>query len=57
MNWNLNTNVRELARSDPVRLIATDTISEALLRLRGEAIGERILYFYVTDADGTGFSG
>lgn len=43
MNWNLNTNVRELARSDPVRLIATDTISEALLRLRGEAIGERIL--------------
>lgn len=49
---NLATTVQELARPDPVRLIATDTIPEALVRLRGEAIGERILYFYVTDSAG-----
>jgi magnesium transporter len=44
--------VRELARPDFVRLFETETISEALLRLRRERIGERIIYFYVTDDAG-----
>src|SRR5207247_4574442 len=49
---NLNTTVREIARPDPVRLLETETISQALTRLRHEEIGERIIYFYVTDHDG-----
>ncbi len=35
-----------------VRLLETETISEALTRLRAEQVGERIVYFYVTDAGG-----
>src|SRR5713101_2249410 len=49
---NLNTAVREIARNDPVRLLETETISQALTRLRHEGIGERIIYFYVTGNDG-----
>jgi len=44
--------VRELARPDFVRLFETETTSEALSRLRRERIGERIIYFYVTDDAG-----
>jgi magnesium transporter len=35
-----------------VRLLATETVSQALRRLRQEDVGERIVYFYVTGADG-----
>ena len=45
----LNTPIRDVARSDVVRLLERETISEALSRLRGEQVGERIVYFYVTD--------
>jgi magnesium transporter len=48
----LNTPVRDVARPDPVRLLAAETVAQALARLRGEAIGERIVYFYVTDEEG-----
>lgn len=48
----LNTPVRDMARPDVVRLLETETISEALSRLRGEQVGERIVYFYVTDDTG-----
>ncbi|MBS1859895.1 MAG: magnesium transporter [Acidobacteria bacterium] len=48
----LNTPVRDVARPDPVRLLEGETVAEALARLRGEAIGERIVYFYVTNAAG-----
>jgi magnesium transporter len=41
-----------MARPDVVRLLETETISEALSRLRGEQVGERIIYFYVTDENG-----
>lgn len=41
-----------MARPDVVRLLETETISEALSRLRGEQVGERIVYFYVTDSTG-----
>lgn len=49
----LSTPVREMARPDAVRLLETETVSEALSRLRGETVGERIIYFYVTDREGT----
>ncbi len=48
----LNTPVRELARPDAVRLLQTETVAEALSRLRHETIGERIVYFYVVDNAG-----
>jgi magnesium transporter len=48
----LNTPVREVARRDPVRLLESETVAEALARLREEQIGERIIYFYVTDNAG-----
>jgi magnesium transporter len=41
-----------MARPDVVRLLETETIGEALSRLRGEEVGERIVYFYVTDGTG-----
>jgi len=41
-----------MARPDPVRLLANETISEALARLRGGSLGERIVYFYITDDGG-----
>jgi magnesium transporter len=47
-----NTPVREIARPDAVRLLETETVGQALERLRTESIGERIVYFYVTDAGG-----
>ena len=48
----LLTPVREIARLDFVRLLAAETVAEALARLREEKVGERIVYFYVTDEDG-----
>ncbi len=48
----LDTPVREVARPDPVALRETETIAEALARLRREPVGERIVYFYVTDEAG-----
>jgi magnesium transporter len=48
----LNAPVRELARLDPVRLREEETVAQALSRLREEPVGERIVYFYVTDAEG-----
>jgi magnesium transporter len=48
----LDSSVGESARRDPVRLLETETVSQALRRLRQEDVGERIIYFYVTDADG-----
>ena len=49
---NLDSPVREAARRDPVRLLETETVAQALVRLRSEQIGERIVYFYVTGGDG-----
>ena len=49
---NLTTPLRDVARRDPVRLLDTEIVGEALRRLRGENIGERIVYFYVTGPDG-----
>src|SRR5215471_13171247 len=49
---NLSTPLRDVARRDPVRLLDTEIVGEALRRLRGENIGERIVYFYVTNPDG-----
>jgi magnesium transporter len=48
----LSTPIKAVARPDPVRLLANETISEALSRLRGGSLGERIVYFYITDDDG-----
>ena len=48
----LNTPVKAIARPDPVRLLANETIAEALSRLRGGSLGERIVYFYITDDGG-----
>jgi len=45
----LSTPVRRLARSDFVALQQAETIGEALQRLRGQSIGERVVYFYVID--------
>src|SRR5437867_4223402 len=45
----LNSPVRQLSRPDPVRLL---TIAQALSRLRSGSIGERIIYFYITDEGG-----
>lgn len=41
-----------MARPDPVRLTEHETVGQALARLRGGNIGERVVYFYVTDAAG-----
>jgi len=48
----LNQPVRELARTDAARLYETETVAGSLARLRSERIGERIIYFYVTDGAG-----
>lgn len=45
----LSTPVRALARSDYVALQQAETIGEALERLRGQVVGERVIYFYVID--------
>jgi len=41
-----------VAREDFVRLWEDETVEEALTRLRSEKLGERIVYFYVTDPQG-----
>src|SRR5207249_7550866 len=48
----LDSPLRENARRDPVRLLESETVSQSLRRLRQEDVGERIVYFYVTNADG-----
>ena len=40
-------------RRDITPLLAEQTVGEALEFLRSQALGERIVYFYVVDADGT----
>jgi magnesium transporter len=45
-----STPVWQLARRDPVRLLDSETVGEALERLRGEELSGRIIYFYVVDA-------
>jgi len=52
MRIDLNAAVGDVARNDPVRLLENETIAEALSRLRGEVVGERIVYFYITDTEG-----
>ncbi len=47
----LSTPVRTLARSDFVALQQAETIGEALERLRGQIVGERVIYFYVIDEE------
>lgn len=41
-----------IARKDFVRLWEDETVESALSRLRSEELGERIIYFYVTDPQG-----
>ncbi len=48
----LGSPVRDLERTEAVRLLETETVAQAMRRLRGEPIGERIVYFYVTAPDG-----
>ncbi len=44
--------VQDVARRDVVVLAQNETIAAALVRLRGVGLGERIIYFYVTDNEG-----
>jgi magnesium transporter len=46
----LDSPVGQIARPDFVRLFTDETVSQALERLRHERLGERIIYFYVTDS-------
>jgi magnesium transporter len=49
----LDTAVSEVARKDFVQLFEHESVEESMLRLRSRAnLGERIIYFYVTDQDG-----
>ena len=41
--------MREIVSPIPVRLFQNETMADALDRLRGGTVGERIVYFYVTD--------
>ena len=41
-----------LLRRDLTPLLPDQTVTEALAFLRGQALGERIVYFYVVDAAG-----
>jgi magnesium transporter len=41
-----------VGRTEPVRLLESETVFQAMARMRGESIGERIIYFYVTTPDG-----
>jgi len=43
----------DLLRRDVTPLLLRQTVGDALASLRGQALGERIVYFYVIDADGT----
>ena len=46
-----NSSVAEHARKDFPLLDARMTVAEALDRIRREGIGERVIYFFATDAD------
>jgi magnesium transporter len=48
----LESPVGAVARPDFVRLYASESAGESLRRLRHERLGERIIYFYVTDTGG-----
>ena len=48
----LDAPVRDVARTDFVRLYESENVAQSLLRLRHERLGERIIYFYVTGSDG-----
>lgn len=48
----LQAPILDYARADFTTLLESLTIAEALERIRREGIGERIIYFYVTDTDG-----
>src|SRR5881398_2247287 len=47
-----NSPVAEHARKDFPLLDADRTVAEALDRIRREGVGERVIYFFATDADG-----
>src|SRR5436189_551846 len=47
-----NSPVGEHARKDFPLLDADMTVAEALDRIRKEGVGERVIYFFATDADG-----
>ena len=48
----LDSSVAMHLRRDFVALRADQTVAEALIRLRTQDLGERVVYFYVVDADG-----
>ena len=43
--------VMDFAATDVITLLDTDTVGEALERLRSRKLGEKIVYFYVVDAN------
>jgi magnesium transporter len=47
-----NSSIVEHARKDFPLLDATMSVAEALERIRREGVGERVIYFFATDADG-----
>jgi magnesium transporter len=47
-----NSSIVEHARKDFPLLDATMSVAAALERIRREGVGERVIYFFVTDADG-----
>ena len=47
-----NSSVAEHARKDFPLLDANMSVAEALDRIRKEGVGERVIYFFATDADG-----
>jgi magnesium transporter len=47
-----NSSVAEHARKDFPLLDAKMSVAEALDRIRREGVGERVIYFFATDADG-----
>src|SRR5437899_10488264 len=47
-----NSRVVEHARKDFPLLDAKMNVAEALDRIRREGVGERVIYFFATDADG-----
>jgi magnesium transporter len=51
-NHHLNRPVVEFARKDFAALHETFTVQQALDAIRQKGVGERIVYFYVTDAEG-----
>ena len=47
-----NSSIVEHARKDFPLLDAKMSVAEALDRIRREGVGERVIYFFATDADG-----